>query len=161
MINKGVKDFSFEEICPFPFDKSINMVSFPPGFDIPKFDKYTGETCPVTHLKKFSILYQDVAYSDDYLKRLFAWSLGGPALEWLMNLPKGSFASFNDLTSKFIAQYSYNIEYHASLSDLCNTKQWNGETFANFLQWWRHLTNHMHTKLRIPTLWIYLLKIWY
>ena len=75
---------------PFPFDKSINMVPFPPGFEIPKFEKYTGETCPVTHLKEFSILCQEVAYSDDYLKRLFARSLGGPTLEWLMNLSKDS-----------------------------------------------------------------------
>ena len=109
MNKKGVKDVSFEEICPFPFDKSINMVSFPPGFEIPKFDKYTGETCPITHLKEFSILCQKVAYSDDYLERLFARSRGGPTLEWLMNLPKGSFTSFNDLTSNFIAQYSYKI----------------------------------------------------
>lgn len=72
MNNKGVKDFSFEEICPFPFDKSISMVPFPSGFEIPKFDKYMGETCPVTHLKEFSILCQEVAYNDDYLKRLFA-----------------------------------------------------------------------------------------
>ena len=53
MSNKGVKDFSFEEICPFPFDRSINMILFLPNFDIPKFDKYMGETCHVTHLKEF------------------------------------------------------------------------------------------------------------
>ena len=34
MNNKGVKDFSFEEICPFPFEKSINMIPFPPNFEI-------------------------------------------------------------------------------------------------------------------------------
>ena len=123
MNNKGVKDFSFEEICPFPFDKFINMIPFPPKFEIPKFDKYTGETFPITHLKEFSILCQEVAYSDDYLKRIFAQSLGGPMLEWLINLPKGSFTSFNDLMGKFIAQYSYNIEHRASLSDLCNTQK--------------------------------------
>ena len=107
------------------------MVPFPPGFEIPKFDKYTRETCPITHLKEFSILCHEVAYSDDYLKRLFAWSLGGPTLEWLMNLSKDSYTTFDDLIEKFVAQYSYNIEHHASLSDLCNTKQQNGET--NFL----------------------------
>ena len=67
MSNKGVKDFSFEEIFPFPFDRSIDMISFPPNFGIPKFNKYMEETCPVIHLKKFSILCQEVAYSDDYL----------------------------------------------------------------------------------------------
>ena len=72
MNNKGVKDVSLEEIFPFPFNKSINMVPFPPGFEIPKFDNYMGEIDPITHLKEFSILCQEVAYSDDYLKRLFS-----------------------------------------------------------------------------------------
>ena len=123
------------------------MILFLPNFEIPKFKKYTRETCPVTHLKKFSILCQEVAYSEDYLKRLFTRSLGGPTLEWLMNLPKGSITSFNDLTRNIVAQYSYNIEHHASLSDLCNTKQQNRETFVNFLQRWRHLANRMPYKI--------------
>ena len=70
MNKKGVKDFLFEEICPFPFDRSINMIPFPPNFEIPKFDKYTGETCPITHLKEIFVLFQEVAYSEDYLKWL-------------------------------------------------------------------------------------------
>ena len=71
MSNKWVKDFSFEEIFPFPFDRSINMIPFPPNFEIPKFDKYMGETCPITNLKEFFVLCQEAAYSEDYLKRLF------------------------------------------------------------------------------------------
>lgn len=106
MNNKWVKDFSFEEIFPFPFDRSINMILFPPIFEIPKFDKYMGETCPITHLKDFFVIFQEVAYSEDYLKRLFTRSLRGPALEWLMNFPRGSITSFNDLIGKFVAQYS-------------------------------------------------------
>lgn len=117
MNNKGVKDFSFEEIFPFPFDRSINMIPFLPNFEIPKFDKYTGETCPIIHLKEFLVLCQEVSYSEDYLKRLFTRSLGGPILEWIMNIPRGSITSFNYLTGKFIAQYSYNIKHDASLSD--------------------------------------------
>ena len=69
MNNKGTQNLSFDEIC--PFDKSVHVAPFPAGFEIPKFDKYTGETCPVTYLKEFSVLCQEVAYSDDYLKRLF------------------------------------------------------------------------------------------
>ena len=51
------------------------------------------------------------------------------------------------MTNKFITQYSYNIEHQASLSDLCNTKQQNGQTFANFLQRWRHLASRMPYKI--------------
>ena len=121
MNNKGMQNLSFDKIC--PFDKCVHVTPFPAGFEIPKFEKYTGEICPVTYLKEFFVLCQEVAYSDDYLKRLFPRSLGGPAFEWFMNLPKSSYTSFNDLTNKFIAQYSYNFEHQVSLSDLCNTKQ--------------------------------------
>ena len=123
MSNKGVKDFFIEEIYPFPFDSCINMIPISPNFEIPKFGKYIGETCLITHLKEFSILCQEVAYSEDYLKRLFTRSLRDPTLEWLMNLPKGLITYFNDFMGNFVAQYSYNVEHHASLSDLCNKKQ--------------------------------------
>ena len=145
MNNKGTKNLSFDEICPFA--KSTPVTPFPTSFEILKFDKYTGETCPITYLKKFSVLCQEVAYSDDYLKRLFPRSLGGPAFEWFMNLPKGSYTTFNDLANKFIAQYSYNTNSQVSLSDLCNTKQWHGENFANFLQRWRHHASRIPYKI--------------
>ena len=103
MRNKGMKYFSFEEIFPFPSEKSINMIPFMLNFEILKFDKYMGEPCPVLHLKEFSMLCPEVSYNEDYLKRIFIRSLEGPTLEWLMNLPRGSITSFNDLTGKFVA----------------------------------------------------------
>ena len=135
MSNKGVKDFSFKKICPFPFEKYINMISFLPKFQIPKFEKYMGETCPATHLKEFSILCQEVTYNEDYLKRLFIRSLGGHILEWLMNIPKGSITSIEN----------------KEMGKLLPTSYKGGDI----------LLIVCHTKLRIPTLWIYSSRIWY
>lgn len=44
-----------------------------------------------------------------------------------------------DLVHKFVSHYEYNIENDASMIELCNMKQRTRETFANFLQGWRHL----------------------
>lgn len=61
----------FEENFPFSFDRSINMIPFLPNIEIPKFEKYIGEKCPIIDLKEFSILYQEVSYNEDHLKRIF------------------------------------------------------------------------------------------
>lgn len=65
-------------------------------------------------------------------------------VEQSVNLGHGG---FNNLIRKFVTQYFYNIEQHASLSDLCYMKQQNGEIFSNFLQWQRHLANCMPYKI--------------
>lgn len=42
--------YSINEICPYPFDRSLNMIPFPPNSDIPKFDKYDGKGDPRDHV---------------------------------------------------------------------------------------------------------------
>jgi len=77
---------------------------------------------------------QEVAYSDNYLMRLFPRSLGGQALEWFLHLSQGSLTTFADLSEKFVRNFSYNVEHELKMMDLCNTKQRNGESFSLFLQ---------------------------
>lgn len=45
------KRYTFEEICLYPFYKSINMVPYPPNFYIPKFDKYKRKGDPREYVK--------------------------------------------------------------------------------------------------------------
>lgn len=37
------KNYSLEDICPYPFDKNLNMEPFPQHCEIPKYDKYDGK----------------------------------------------------------------------------------------------------------------------
>lgn len=45
------KFFSFEEICPSPYDPSISMAPYPPRFEMPKFTKYEGQGDPHDHVQ--------------------------------------------------------------------------------------------------------------
>lgn len=72
----GKKEFSFTEICPYLFA----------NFEIPKFDKYKGESYPIQHLKEFYVVAQEASHNDNFPQRLFTRSLGGPSLKWPMNL---------------------------------------------------------------------------
>lgn len=114
--------YKFEELCPYPFNREMLRVPFPPYFELPKFEKYKGKDDQRDHAKDFFMSYQEVAYSDNYLIRLFSQSLGGQALEWFLHLPKGSLTTFVNLSTRFIKHFSYNVEHKLTMMDLCNTK---------------------------------------
>ena len=54
--DKLVKTYTLDTLCPFPFDKSIDMPPFPRGVELPKYDKYFGTTNPQDHLQEFGSL---------------------------------------------------------------------------------------------------------
>ena len=41
--------YTFEEICPYPFNSSIQMIPFPNNFEMKKIDKYKGRGDPREH----------------------------------------------------------------------------------------------------------------
>jgi len=100
------KTFSFEEVCPYPFDKSLQMIPFPLHFEIPQFEKYKGKGNPNYHLRAFYVACLDIAYNDTYLLCLYPCSLGGQAMEWFSHLPLG-IKSFKELVGKFVSHFSF------------------------------------------------------
>ena len=44
--DKPTTQFTLNNICPFPFDKSFHMPPFPKGVELPKYDKYLGTFDP-------------------------------------------------------------------------------------------------------------------
>lgn len=55
-------------------------------------------------------------------------------------MPSG-IRTFDDLVQEFVSHHAHNIELDASMVDLFNTKQKNGELFSTFFQRWRHLSS--------------------
>lgn len=54
--DKSPKQYSLETMCPFPFDKNLYMPPFPSRVEIPKFDKYEGNSDPQDHIREFCAL---------------------------------------------------------------------------------------------------------
>lgn len=44
--------FKFDDLCPYPFDKSIMTMPFPKHFEMTRFDKYKGKGDPRHHVKQ-------------------------------------------------------------------------------------------------------------
>jgi hypothetical protein len=136
-LGKYKKEYSQNDLCPYPFDDSIANVPFPAGFEIPKFDKYKGTTNPIDHIREFYIHCMDVGKSNALLIRLFPRILSRAAMEWFSRLPSG-LIDFQDIVDLFINHFSFNMDMDVSLQELNGLKQARGETFAKFLQRWRN-----------------------
>ena len=48
--DKLAKTYTLDALCPFPFDKNLDMPPFLRGVELPKYDKYFGTTDPQDHL---------------------------------------------------------------------------------------------------------------
>lgn len=127
-------------MCPYPFDKSLNMIPFLEHCEIPKYDKYNAKSNPQDHINEFCSMSMEFAHNETYLMCLFPRSLSGQSMEWFSKLSFG-IKSFEEIVNRFISQYSYNIKNEITMLDLYNIKQNNGEPFMVFLQRWRWLFN--------------------
>lgn len=97
--------FKFDELYPYPYDKSIMVMPFPKHFEMPKFDKCKGKGDPRYHVKEFFMAFQEVSWCENYLLQLFPKSLSGPTLEWFSKLSFDTINMFVDLSKQFVAQY--------------------------------------------------------
>ena len=61
--DKPLKTYTLDALCPFPFDKNLDMHPFLRGVELPKYDKYFGTTDPQYHLWEFSALSMDFMHN--------------------------------------------------------------------------------------------------
>ena len=130
---KEPKDFSMETLCPFPLDKDLYMPPFPKRVEMPKYNKYDGNSDPQDHVREFCTQSMEFMHEPTYLMCLFPRSLGGETIHWFSRMPP-TIKTFEELIKLFYQQYSYNIKHLITMIDICNLKQYLGEPFLTFLK---------------------------
>ncbi|KAI5390683.1 hypothetical protein KIW84_075835 [Lathyrus oleraceus] len=95
---------SAAELCLVP------GVKIPVKFKVPDFEKYKGNTCPLSHLVMCARKMSTQTDNDQLLIHYFQDSLSGAALRWYMSLDSANIRSFNDLGEAFVKQYKYNVD---------------------------------------------------
>ncbi|KAI5389332.1 hypothetical protein KIW84_074831 [Lathyrus oleraceus] len=89
------------------FGKSVVELCLVPGvkipvkFKVPDFEKYKGNTCPLSHLVMYARKMSTQTDNDQLLIHYFQDSLSGAALRWYMSLDSANIQSFNDLGEAF------------------------------------------------------------
>ncbi|KAI5424556.1 hypothetical protein KIW84_030655 [Lathyrus oleraceus] len=109
---------SAAELCLVP------NVKIPIKFKVPDFEKYKGNTCPLSHLVMYARKISTQTDNDQLLIHYFQDSLSGAAVRWYMGLESSNIRSFNGLGEAFVKQYKYNVDMapdrdHKEIWKLC------------------------------------------
>jgi hypothetical protein len=124
---------SAAELCLVP------GVKIPVKFKVPDFEKYKGNTCPLSHPVMYARKMSTQTDNDQLLIHYFQDSLSGAALRWYMSLDSANIRSFNDLGEAFVKQYKYNMDMDPDRDQLRAMSQKDKETFKEYAQRWREL----------------------
>ncbi|XP_077237263.1 uncharacterized protein LOC143878932 [Tasmannia lanceolata] len=121
----------------FEFLMSPNAI-FPPKFKAPDYDKYDGTGCPRNHVRWFITLSQQHGLSRDQMAHLFPMSLIGVAKRWFLRLKPEEIRTLEEISSRFVEQFSMEEGIEVTKRDLKQLKQNPQETLTSFIRRWRH-----------------------
>uniref|UniRef100_A0A0D3D2W1 Retrotransposon gag domain-containing protein n=1 Tax=Brassica oleracea var. oleracea TaxID=109376 RepID=A0A0D3D2W1_BRAOL len=93
-----------------PFTDEITLIEMPRKFSFPNINAYDGTSDPDDHVAQYIQRMLAVALLKESHEATmcygFSSTLLGPALQWYINLPSRSIASFAILSDKFIEQFT-------------------------------------------------------
>ena len=122
------------ELCLVP------NVKIPLKFKVPDFEKYKGNSCPISHLTMYARKMSTHTDNNQLLIHYFQDSLTGAALKWYMDLDSTKIRTFNDLGTAFVKQYKYNVDMAPDRDQLRAMSQKDKETFKEYVQRWREIS---------------------
>ena len=107
---------------PDSYDVEITLIEMPRKFSFPSIKAYEGTTDPGDHITQYRQRMLAVALPKDSLEatmcKRFGSTLTGPTLQWYINLPSRSIASFAILCDKFGEQFASSRDLHKTSDGL-------------------------------------------
>jgi hypothetical protein len=105
--------------------------------DIPKFEGKNGED-PGEHVTTFHLWCSSNSLNHDSIRlRLFQCTLIGVASQWYIELPRGTYGSFNQLVMAFLNHFQLPIRYDVGLKLLSTLRQDTATHISDHIQEWR------------------------
>ncbi|XP_073153497.1 uncharacterized protein [Henckelia pumila] len=111
-----------------PFTTAILAEVLTAGVKIASLPEYDGSGDPQDHLDRFYAKADLYDFSDAVYCKIFRTTLTNRALAWFNKLPAGSIASLEQLTQRFLHQFSINRKYPKTASYLFSVVQKEGES---------------------------------
>lgn len=112
----------------------VPNVKIPHKFKVPDLEKYTSNSCPLSHLVMYARKMLTQIDNHQLLIHYFQDSLTGATLKWYMGLDSTQIQTFNDIGEIFVRQYKYNIEMAPDRGQLRAMSQKDKETFKEYTQ---------------------------
>ncbi|KAM1302121.1 hypothetical protein ACFX2H_013077 [Malus domestica] len=122
-----------------PYNKKIDALRMPRGYQPPKFMQFDGKGNPKQHIAHFVETCNNAGTEGDYLAKQFVRSLKGNAFEWYTDLEPESINSWEQLEREFLNRF-YSTRRTVSMLELTSTKQWKDEPVIDYINRWRTLS---------------------
>jgi hypothetical protein len=91
--------------------------------DIPKFKGRTGED-PGDNITTFHLWFSLNSLNDNYIRlRLFQRTITGVSMKWYIELPRGSYRTFNQLILVFLNHFQLSVHYDVGIKLLSTFHQ--------------------------------------
>ncbi|KZV33811.1 hypothetical protein F511_28852 [Dorcoceras hygrometricum] len=110
-----------------PLTNDILSETLPKGVNLTNLPDFDGTSDPQEHIDKFYVKADLYSMSDAAYCKIFRTTLSGRALTWFNKLPSGTIASLEQLTQRFLQQFSINKKYPKT-AYLFNIVQKEGES---------------------------------
>ena len=107
-----------------PYPDDFDLVSYPVGWCVPNFIKFSGDDNKTTweHISQYVAQLGEASSSEALRVHLFSLYLTGTAFSWFSSLPPNSVRSWDELEQKFHDHF-YSGVNEAKLIDLTSVKQ--------------------------------------
>ncbi|XP_069145552.1 uncharacterized protein [Solanum lycopersicum] len=128
----------YEELCTFP------EVELPPGYKIPKFEKFSGSGNPFFHLKIYCEKLVGVGNNEGIRIKCFNQSLTGKALEWYSKQDVTKWRTWDDLANAFVDHYKFHVKIAPDRISITKMKPKSTECFREYAIRWREEAARVH-----------------
>jgi len=108
----------------------VPNVVLPKKFRVPKFIKYSGIQCPMTHLKSYYNKMTEVVHDEKLLMHFFQDN--GATLSWYIRLDNIKIRRWKDLVDAFIKQYKYNVDIAPDRTNLSSLEKGDKESVREY-----------------------------
>ena len=125
-----------------PYPAEFDLVSFPAGWCVPDFVKFSGDDnrAPWEHIDQYILQLGKAGFHEALCIRLFSLSLTGTTFSWFSSLAPNSIQSWNQLERKFHDRF-YNGHNEAKLSDLASVRQGQDEPASDYFRRFKDIKN--------------------
>lgn len=110
----------------------VSNVKIPHKFKLLDFEKYKGNSCPLSHLVMYARKMSTQTNNHQLLIHYFQDNLIGAAFKWYTGLDRTQIRTFNDQGEAFVRQYKYNINMAPDRDQLLAMSQKDRETFKEY-----------------------------
>jgi hypothetical protein len=125
-----------------PYSDDFDFVSYPVGWRVPDFIKFSGDDKRTTweHISQYLAQLGEASSSNALCVHLFSLSLTGTAFSWFSSLPPNLVHSWNELEQKFHDHF-YSGDNEAKLTDLTSFRQGRDESIMDYFKRFKDVKN--------------------